>query len=129
SLGIVGGIELFMMTAEVSAEYACAVERVGAWPIGVLDDVFGYFPADWQIPHGGYEVDGFREGFGIKGRFTGNNDATFSYLLHTARAQWREPAADLAVGGFSGTQSSLSSQGAFPISPGDAPKAGPRSLA
>jgi hypothetical protein len=109
-----------MMTAEVSAEYACAVERVGAWPIGVLDDVFGYFPADSQIPHGGYEVDQFRQCFGIKGRFTGNNDATFAYLFHAARAQWQGTGADL--GWFSeapmqARESSLPSQGALPLPP------------
>ena len=134
SLGIVGGLELFMMTAEVSAEYACAVERVGAWPIGVLDDVFGYFPADSQIPHGGYEVDQFRQCFGIKGRFTGNNDATFAYLLQTARAQCQETGADLAIRRFRGIptqggQSSLSSQSALPLPSEDAFKASPPSVA
>jgi hypothetical protein len=134
SLAIVGGLELFMMTAEVSAEYACAVERLGAWPIGVLDDVFGYFPADSQIPQGGYEVDEFRECFGINGRFTGNNDATFAYLLHTARAQWHGAGADLAVGWLSGIptqggQSSLSPRGALPLPPEDTLKADPPSVA
>ena len=91
-----------MMTAEVSAEYACAVERVGAWPIGILDDVFGYFPADLQIPQGGYEVDEFRKFFGIQGRFTGNNDATFAHLLQTARMQLQGPEAELTAGVCSG---------------------------
>jgi hypothetical protein len=77
----IGAVELVMMTAEVSAEYAQLVECVGAWPVGCLDNVFGYLPTDAQIPEGGYEVEGFRGPFGISGRFIGNNDATFRRLL------------------------------------------------
>lgn len=85
SLRIGETVELFMVSAEVSAEYAPAVERLGAWPVGCLNDVYGYFPTDAQIPLGGYEVEGFRRNFGITGRFRRSNDASFAYLLNESR--------------------------------------------
>lgn len=78
-------LRLFMVNAEVSAEYAAAVQQLGFWPVGYLGDVFGYFPTDAQIREGGYEVDRFRPFFGLRGRFTGNNDAVFSALLRGAQ--------------------------------------------
>jgi hypothetical protein len=77
----IGGLRLFMMTAEVSAAFADRVERLGAWPVGYLGDVFGYFPTSAQVREGGYEADGFCEPFGIRGRFNGTNDAVFDRLL------------------------------------------------
>jgi len=85
TLAIGDQLELFMMSAEVSAGYAPLVERLGLWPVGCLDDVYGYFPMNAQLAAGGYEVDEFRGLFGIRGRFTGDNDATFAYLLQAAR--------------------------------------------
>jgi hypothetical protein len=87
SLEIGHSLALFMMTAEVSAEYAPLVERLGRWPVGCLNDVYGYFPSDAQIPQGGYEVDHFRPIFGLRGRFRGNNDAAFAALLREATAE------------------------------------------
>jgi hypothetical protein len=80
-------LSLFMMTAEVSAEYAPLVEGLGLWPVSCLDNVFGYFPSDAQVPFGGYEVDEFRPVFGLRGRFEGNNDAVFATLLRAAQAE------------------------------------------
>jgi len=85
TLAIGDQLELFMMSAEVSAGYAPLVERLGLWPVGCLDDVYGYFPMNAQLAAGGYEVDEFRGLFGIRGRFTGDNDAAFTYLLRAAR--------------------------------------------
>ncbi len=75
--------ELFFLSAEPVADHAAAVLRAwpAAWPIGYLGDVFGYFPTDAQIPQGGYEVDGFRELFGLDGRFRGSTDTTLAKLI------------------------------------------------
>lgn len=37
---------------------------------GYAGDVFGYLPTDAQIPHGGYEVGGFRTAFGFSGSYS-----------------------------------------------------------
>jgi hypothetical protein len=92
TLAIGDQLELFMMSAEVSAGYAPLVERLGLWPVGCLDDVYGYFPMNAQLSAGGYEVDEFRGPFGIRGRFTGDNDAAFAYLLRAARVDAQRPA-------------------------------------
>jgi hypothetical protein len=57
------------------------VEACGAWPVGCLDDVYGYLPTDEQVRRGGYEVDGFRAAFGLKGRFDGRNASALDTLL------------------------------------------------
>jgi hypothetical protein len=76
-------LELFFLSAEPAAEYASIVVRAlpGAWTIGYLGDVFGYLPTDEQILQGGYEVEGFRELFGLSGRFIGRNNAVVAELI------------------------------------------------
>ncbi|WP_336490105.1 hypothetical protein [Methylobacterium nigriterrae] len=84
-VSVCNNLRLFMVNAEVSAEYAAAVQQHGFWPVGYLGNVFGYFPTDAQIREGGYEVDRFRPFFGLSGRFTGSNDAVFAALLRGAQ--------------------------------------------
>ncbi len=76
-------LELFFLSAEPSADHANHVVRKlpGAWPIGYLGDVFGYFPTNEQISEGGYEVETFRELFSVSGRFIGRNDEALGDLI------------------------------------------------
>jgi hypothetical protein len=76
-------LELFFLSAEPSAEHAKQLTRKlpGAWPVGYLGDVFGYLPTNEQIAEGGYEVEGFRELFGLTGRFIGRNDQALEDLI------------------------------------------------
>jgi len=69
-------LKIVGISAEVCWEYADLVRRACAgktiWPVGYIDSVFGYLPTDSMLPEGGYEVDGFKHPFGIKGEFVAN---------------------------------------------------------
>lgn len=61
------------LSAEVAVEYVdrlrSALPSAAVIPIGCIEDVFGYLPADEMISGGGYEVRGFLRRFGLRGRF------------------------------------------------------------
>lgn len=48
--------------------------------VGYSRDVFGYWPLAEDIPFGGYEVDGYKKGFGVEYEWCADSDAVFSEL-------------------------------------------------
>jgi len=79
SLRIVG------LSAEVCWEYIGLVQRAfpgqTVWPVGYIDDVFGYLPTNTLVSEGGYEVTGFLPAFGVEGRFTADLEQRIAALL------------------------------------------------
>lgn len=70
---VLGGLEIIGFGAEMSAGWvaklALANDPQRQILSGCVGPVFGYLPTEEQVPEGGYEVEGFRRGFGISGRF------------------------------------------------------------
>lgn len=66
------------ISAEVCWEYAALINGSLAgkmiWPVGYIDNVYGYLPTKAMLAEGGYEVRGFMKSFGIKGEFVANID-------------------------------------------------------
>jgi hypothetical protein len=66
------------ISAEVCWEYAALINGAFAgktiWPVGYIDNVYGYLPTKAMLAEGGYEVRGFMKPFGIKGEFVANID-------------------------------------------------------
>jgi hypothetical protein len=56
----------------------CPVEAV---LVGYSRDVFGYWPRDAQVSRGGYEVNAFKEWFGVPYRWRDGLDKVFSGLV------------------------------------------------
>jgi neutral ceramidase len=67
------GLRLVGMSAEVCWDYREVVQRafpsMAIWPVGYIDEVFGYLPTRKMLDEGGYEVSGFKAPFGITGEF------------------------------------------------------------
>jgi len=68
------------ISAEVCWEYAglieCAFPGKTIWPVGYIDNVFGYLPTKAMLAEGGYEVSGFMRPFGIEGSFVAEIEET-----------------------------------------------------
>lgn len=66
------------ISAEVCWEYAALIKSAlggkKIWPVGYIDNVYGYLPTQAMLVEGGYEVKGFMKLFGIKGEFVANID-------------------------------------------------------
>jgi hypothetical protein len=64
------------ISAEVCWEYAALINGSLAgkmiWPVGYIDNVYGYLPTKAMLADGGYEVREFMKPFGIKGEFVAN---------------------------------------------------------
>ena len=73
------------ISAEVCWEYIDLVRNVfpsqKIWPVGYIDNVFGYLPTQDMLSEGGYEVAGFRKAFGIRGEFVENLEETVKKLV------------------------------------------------
>ena len=76
--------------AAVSAEPVAgqAALLAGLWdgvviPVGCIDTVFGYLPTGRMLAEGGYEVEDFREPFGVRSAFRAELD-------HEVRAGWEQ---------------------------------------
>jgi hypothetical protein len=73
------------ISAEPCWEYTQLMNRAfpakTIWPVGYIDSVFGYLPTQSMLCEGGYEVTGFRKGFGIKGEFVGNLEEVVEGLV------------------------------------------------
>jgi hypothetical protein len=73
------------MSAETCWEYTHLMKRVfpsrTIWPVGYIDSVFGYLPTAAMLCEGGYEVEGFREPFGIRGEFVNNLEEVIEKLV------------------------------------------------
>jgi hypothetical protein len=52
--------------------------------VGYSRDVFGYWPRELEIGQGGYEVDGFKNWFGVSHKWRPNSDSVFSKLVGPA---------------------------------------------
>ena len=78
-------LKIVGISAEVCWEYADLAKRACAgktvWPVGYIDAVFGYLPTDSMLPEGGYEVEGFKRNFGIKGKFVPNLEEIVTKLI------------------------------------------------
>lgn len=71
SLWLNDEVSFLFVGAEVLNGYALSVKKdlaEGVIPVGYFEDVFGYLPLDHQLNEGGYEVNGFQERFGIRGK-------------------------------------------------------------
>jgi len=66
-----GDICFLFIGAEVCNDYykLLKVDNKINFFSGYFDECFGYLPSDTQIPKGGYEVEGFMQPFGLKGKF------------------------------------------------------------
>jgi hypothetical protein len=66
-------LQMIGITAEVVAPYSTLIHRViepaELIPVGCVGDCFGYLPIDPMLAEGGYEVEGFFNGFSLSGRF------------------------------------------------------------
>jgi len=79
------GLRVVGISAEVCWEYTHLVQRAfpakTIWPVGYIDDVFGYLPTQSMLSEGGYEVTGFRQPFGISGEFVSNLEDVVASLV------------------------------------------------
>ncbi len=68
-----GKTRIVGISAEPVVEYVSIIEQMypdsNVFPVGYIDDVVTYLPVENMLSEGGYEVDGFRRFFGVKGRF------------------------------------------------------------
>lgn len=77
---VIGGVEIIGVGAEISAGWtsrlglaSCRQRQILS---GCVGRVFGYLPTEEQVLEGGYEVNGFRRGFGISGAYQPGADIT-----------------------------------------------------
>jgi neutral ceramidase len=72
------GLRVMCVSAEIVWQYAEIVQQTDTtkqvWPVGYIDQVFGYLPTQAMIAEGGYEVTEFKPQFGVKGQFTTNTE-------------------------------------------------------
>lgn len=73
------------ISAEPCWEYMQMVQRIFPgkviWPVGYIDNVFGYLPTRAMLSEGGYEVTEFRKRFGINGEFVQNLEEVIEKLV------------------------------------------------
>lgn len=73
-----GNLRVVGISAEVCWEYADLLKRALAgktvWPVGYIDSVYGYLPTRAMVAEGGYEVSGFFQWGGVKGKFVDDID-------------------------------------------------------
>lgn len=74
-------LDLVAVGAEPLVGLRALVPWPGAWPVGYLSDVFGYWPTDADIRLGGYEVRDFLGAFGLSGRLRNGLDDVFRRSL------------------------------------------------
>lgn len=72
-------LKVFGISAEICWAYAEMLVRmhpdVVVWPLGYIDTVYGYLPSQDMVPLGGYEVNGYKQIFGVTGNLVPNHDA------------------------------------------------------
>jgi hypothetical protein len=78
-LGVLG------TSAEPVAEYADQIADQAAptmlFPVGYIDEVYGYLPTQAVLREGGYEAEGFFLSFGLEGHFAPGFDGVFHDAL------------------------------------------------
>jgi hypothetical protein len=66
--------------------------------VGYSRDVFGYWPLEMHIRQGGYEVNGFKQWFGVPYEWRTGVDQVFSNLVSSSdHAEGATGRSDLAV--------------------------------
>lgn len=94
-----GGLNIFGVGAEVTSSWSRHFGLFGTEETlivsGCVGPVFGYLPTNEQISEGGYEVDGFRSSFGLKGCYTTSIDVdtvlsqTAEVLVGSHTKKWK----------------------------------------
>ena len=68
---LAGVLNLVTFNCEPSQEYVDLIPQTDepVWAVGYTDHIFGYLPTDIQRSSGGYETDGFRQNFSLRGTY------------------------------------------------------------
>jgi hypothetical protein len=66
---VLAGVSAEPVTALRGCVKGALGDDVHVWPIGYIDDVFGYLPTARMLGEGGYEVKDFKLAFGLSGDF------------------------------------------------------------
>lgn len=84
-----GEVALVGIGAEVVARYRDVAEKIFAgykiFPVGCIDQIWAYLPADQMISEGGYEVGDFAPLFDFPGRYEGGLEREFAAGLARLR--------------------------------------------
>jgi len=87
----VGEFVLVGISAELTNVYLRLAQQaflgMDVFPVGCIDNVIGYLPANSMFSKSGYESDGFCAYFDVKGRYTGDIEASVTELMKTVRAE------------------------------------------